>query len=105
MEQITVKPEAQWHSNRTDLPWLDLDTLPRAEPEFYEPMLATLATELPGGSDWQYEIKLDGYRALAVKKAGAVRLLSRRNSSLNTRFAGIATALGRLEDGIVLDGE
>ena len=31
------------------------------------PMLATLGTEVPRGKDWTYEVKWDGYRALAVK--------------------------------------
>jgi bifunctional non-homologous end joining protein LigD len=105
MEQIAARPDAQWHSNRTELPGMDLDALPRAEPGFIEPMLATLSRQLPEGADWQYEIKLDGYRALAVKKLGAVQLLSRRNNSLNTSFPEIAAALGKLEDGIVVDGE
>src|SRR5262245_17197624 len=31
----------------------------------YRPMLATLVNELPSGTDWLYEVKFDGYRALA----------------------------------------
>ena len=29
---------------------------------------------LPEGTDWLYELKLDGYRALAIKTDGAVQL-------------------------------
>jgi len=61
--------------------------------------------ELPAGDDWQYEIKLDGYRALAIRQKGDVDLLSRRNNSLNSRFPQIRKALEQLEDGIIVDGE
>jgi bifunctional non-homologous end joining protein LigD len=51
-------------------------------------------------------VKLDGYRALAIKEhATNARLLSRRNKSLNDRFPTVAEALNELEDGIILDGE
>jgi bifunctional non-homologous end joining protein LigD len=43
-----------------------------------------LAVEkLPEG-DWLYEVKLDGYRALAFKEGKAVRLISRNNKPFNT---------------------
>jgi ATP-dependent DNA ligase len=32
-------------------------------------MLATLATELPRGDAWTYEVKWDGYRALGYVRA------------------------------------
>src|SRR5436309_2896715 len=73
--------------------------------KFVEPMLAKPVSELPEGSNWQYEIKLDGYRALAVKDRGEVRLLSRRNNVLNDRFPSIAEALKSIDDGLTLDGE
>ena len=36
-------------------------------------MLATLADELPAGGDWLYEVKFDGYRALAYVRGGELR--------------------------------
>src|SRR4029079_2406180 len=38
----------------------------------YAPMLATLAEEVPTGRGWRYEIKWDGYRALAYVRGGEV---------------------------------
>jgi bifunctional non-homologous end joining protein LigD len=74
-------------------------------PRFLEPMRAALVDKLPDGPAWQYEIKLDGYRALAIKTAGGVELLSRNNLKLNARFPTVAQALASLEDGAILDGE
>ena len=34
---------------------------------FIEPMLLLRTDKLPEGPEWTYEIKLDGYRALAFK--------------------------------------
>jgi bifunctional non-homologous end joining protein LigD len=50
-------------------------------------------------------IKLDGYRALAIKNGAQAQLVSRRNNSMSGRFGAIASALEGLEDGIILDGE
>jgi bifunctional non-homologous end joining protein LigD len=72
---------------------------------FVEPMLAKPVSELPEGANWQYEIKLDGYRALAIKDKGPATLLSRRNNALNDRFPAIADALKSLDEGLILDGE
>jgi bifunctional non-homologous end joining protein LigD len=44
-------------------------------PSFIEPMQALSVEKLPDG-DWLYEIKHDGYRALAFKDGKDVRLLS-----------------------------
>jgi hypothetical protein len=69
MEQIAADKNVQWHSNRTSIPGVNLDELPRSEMKFVEPMLAKTVNKLPEGADWQYEIKLDGYRAIAIKIA------------------------------------
>jgi bifunctional non-homologous end joining protein LigD len=51
-------------------------------PSFIEPMKALPVEKLPEG-DYIYEIKLDGYRAIAFKDSKDVRLISRNNKPLN----------------------
>ena len=55
--------------------------------------------------EWSYEIKLDGFRLSAVKQKGETTLYSRRGNILNRKFHYIATALKKLPDNTVLDGE
>jgi ATP-dependent DNA ligase len=50
-------------------------------------------------------LKLDGYRAIAVKSAGKVRLYSRNSKPFDTKFAYIAEALGELPGETTVDGE
>ena len=73
----------------------------------YTPMLATAADELPAGAGWLYEVKWDGYRALAHVRAGECRLLSRNGNDLTERFAPVARAVVRATKtpNAVLDGE
>jgi bifunctional non-homologous end joining protein LigD len=80
---------------------------PRGKPRRYEPMLATLAAGLPQGTDWLFEPKWDGYRAIAYVREGDVELRSRRDNDLTERFAEIARALPRAvrSPNCVLDGE
>lgn len=52
-----------------------------------------------------FEIKWDGYRCLAVKERGVVRLVSRRSHDLSANFPEVATALAGLAGDFVLDGE
>src|SRR5258706_14284763 len=70
-------------------------------------MLATLATELPKGSDWLYEIKWDGYRALGYVRGGEARLVSRNANDLTERFPNVAKALAKAARSpeCVVDGE
>src|SRR5688500_4889869 len=46
----------------------------------YRAMLATLAGEVPGGDGWLYEVKWDGYRAIATMRSGEVELRSRNGN-------------------------
>ncbi len=72
----------------------------------YRPMLATLSGGLPKGEGWQYEVKFDGYRALAYVREGACVLRSRNDKDLTGRFPAVAGAIGRaVAHDAVLDGE
>jgi bifunctional non-homologous end joining protein LigD len=68
--------------------------------------LATLVRSVPEGDDWVFEIKFDGYRALAYLDHGEVQLVSRNGLSFNDRFAPIRERLARLPcKSAVIDGE
>jgi hypothetical protein len=45
--------------------------------------------------DWLYELKLDGFRALAVIESGACRLVSRK-ASVYKSFPGVCSSLAEL---------
>jgi ATP-dependent DNA ligase len=68
-------------------------------------MLLLRAEKLPQGIEWTYEIKLDGYRAMAFKKGGKVQLRSRNDNDFSARYPSIVEALRAMPDNTVLDGE
>ncbi|RNL52167.1 DNA ligase D [Pedobacter jejuensis] len=76
-----------------------------ALPDGIKPMLATLVDEPFDDPDWQYEVKWDGYRALAFINKGKVDLLSRNNKSFNDKFYPIYDLLQTWQINAVLDGE
>ena len=77
----------------------------KAKARFIEPMLLQRTERLPEGSDWLYELKLDGYRALAIKAGGKLRFRSRNDNDFSVRYPSIANALAALPDETVIDGE
>ena len=84
---------------------ISLRSLPPAKLTFIEPMLAKLTNHPPDAAGWFYEIKLDGYRALAIKNDNRVTLYSRRGNTLNARFPTIARTFDFLPEGTAVDGE
>jgi bifunctional non-homologous end joining protein LigD len=77
----------------------------KIKPGFIEPMLLLRTEKLPEGPDWAYEIKLDGYRALAFKTGGKLQLRSRNDNDFALRYPSIAKALASLPDDTAVDGE
>jgi bifunctional non-homologous end joining protein LigD len=78
----------------------------KGKPGFVEPMLARRVRELPAGPGWEYEVKWDGYRIVAVKNGAVVQLFSRRGASFTDRFRAVTRAVAGVQaDTAVLDGE
>jgi bifunctional non-homologous end joining protein LigD len=73
----------------------------------YAPMLATLTDRVPSGDNWAFEVKWDGYRALAYVRNGECTLVSRNGNDLTARFADVAKAIVKATKSpyAVLDGE
>lgn len=72
---------------------------------FIEPMKARTVEEPPPG-DWIYEVKLDGFRAMAYKEGHRVCLLSRTNNEMTDKFPEVVEALRRLgARRAIVDGE
>ncbi|CAN5196419.1 DNA ligase D [soil metagenome] len=73
--------------------------------QFIKPMLATLVDEPFDRKEWLFEIKWDGYRAIAEVDHGKVQLYSRNGISFADRFPPIYAALEKLKHKAVIDGE
>ncbi len=75
-------------------------------PSVIHPMLATLVDKPFDNPDWLFEIKWDGYRAVAFVDGGKARLVSRNQNDMTRQF----TELRDLADSLrartaILDGE
>src|SRR6266498_3194678 len=70
-------------------------------------MLATLAEDGPRGSGWAFEVKWDGYRAIAKVAASEAILTSRNGNDLTGRFEHVAKEIAKAvkTPDCVLDGE
>lgn len=68
-------------------------------------MLLLRSESLPEGSDWLYELKLDGYRAIAIKTDSTIQLRSRNDNDFTLKYPRLPKALAAMPDETVLDGE
>jgi len=75
-------------------------------PEEIHPMLATAVTKPFNDPAWLFEIKWDGYRAIAFVQNKAVRLVSRNQNDLTSQYSELAIIPAQLKAATaVLDGE
>jgi len=78
----------------------------RGTARFIEPCLPSPANEPPAGPQWIHEIKHDGFRIMARRGAGGVRLISRHGDDFTSRFPLAAAAVSALPaNSFLLDGE
>ena len=73
---------------------------------FIDPMLLLRTDMLPNdGNRWAFQLKLDGYRAIAFKTSATIHLRSRNDHDFSLRYSGVVKGLAKLPDETVIDGE
>lgn len=73
---------------------------------FISPMLLLKTEKLPADrAVWEYQIKLDGYRSIAFRSGGILRLRSRNDKDFSRAYPEIVTGLSGLPDETAIDGE
>jgi bifunctional non-homologous end joining protein LigD len=78
----------------------------RVKAGFIEPMLLLRTEKLPDDAKrWAYQLKLDGYRAIAFKSGGRLHLRSRNDNDFSGRYPAVMRGLAGLPDDTVIDGE
>ena len=92
-----------------------LDGLPEAvkkklikkeQPDWEDPMLATLTSERFDDHGWIFGRKLDGERCIAYKKNGKIRLMSRNRHVINAQYPEVVEAMEKDETAdFISDGE
>jgi bifunctional non-homologous end joining protein LigD len=73
--------------------------------DYIKPMLASIAESPFDSKDWVYEIKWDGYRAIAEWEKGKLRFYSRNGIDFTQRYPSITQALKKLGHDTIIDGE
>ena len=103
--RVDARPRADY-SSRVALLRRQLEDAPDGPmPSGIKPMLATLVDQPFTDEGWQFELKLDGYRALAYLEKGKAGLYSRNNLPFHEKFAPITEALRAWAIDAVVDGE
>ena len=72
---------------------------------FIEPMACLAVASLPTGTSWEYELKFDGYRAVAFNTRNRVHLISRNGKDFAQRYPALVRALEPFPNETVIDGE
>ncbi len=78
----------------------------RRKAGFIDPMLLLRCDSLPDDrAQWEYQLKLDGYRAIAFKRGGSVSLRSRNDRDFTSNYPAVLHGLSKLPNDTVVDGE
>lgn len=112
-ENIAAK---KWQSNRTQKEELNETTsgldqqilqqgIKAPMPERVEAMNCTLIKEPFNNPDWTYEVKLDGFRIIAIKKGDTVNLFTRGRLNYSKYYPAVVEALKDIQYDAVVDGE
>jgi bifunctional non-homologous end joining protein LigD len=101
-----AKGDRIWRSGAAESRVARKSRPPAPLPEFVEPMKALLVEVPPARGNWLYEIKFDGFRAIALKGGSEARLLSRNEKDFGAKFPEVLESISELEvKDAVLDGE
>jgi ATP-dependent DNA ligase len=95
-------------ANRNPAGTLQGGTMPRASKTipFTPPMECLPVARIPEGDVWIYELKLDGYRAQAIRDSKGVRVLSRNGKDLTKKYPLLVRDLDdAIGSDTALDGE
>jgi len=85
---------------------LDLSNIPTGEmPHLVKPVLAEIGKKSFSRPDWIYELKIDGYRAIAEVRDHKVSLYSRNLLSFDKDYPSVVKSLEGLSHDLVIDGE
>lgn len=77
----------------------------KVKPWQVKPMLATLVDEVPDGKYWLFEVKWDGYRAIAGKHKDEAQLYSRNATDFRDHYPPVVEAVRKIKHDMILDGE
>ncbi|MGB3184158.1 MAG: DNA ligase D [Cyclobacteriaceae bacterium] len=100
LQQKTSKARKKGKSASDSLP-VGTDDMPH----MVKPMLASLHDRVFDDEGWLYEIKWDGYRAIAETGEKGVKLYSRNGNSFLKKYPPLTEALEALPAPLVVDGE
>jgi bifunctional non-homologous end joining protein LigD len=108
IEQMTSKPDEVYQHKTVEPVSKIKKKLKTKKTPFYDkvkPMLATLVSEAFDKEGWLYEVKWDGYRAVALMNKGQVEFKSRNDKSFNEKFYPVYQALQEWKVNAIVDGE
>jgi bifunctional non-homologous end joining protein LigD len=104
-------PDKTWQSNRPNSRQKNAVAAQRIQSKthkfthYIKPMLATPNDAPFTDSDWIFEIKWDGYRAITEKKGKTIRFYSRNGLSFTELYPEVAEEFKKIKKDCVLDGE